>query len=101
MFLHVGENVRSPVGLWLVGLVAGLAGVVWGAFDGSLIGFSLSTTATVVAIGCLFLNRRRQMDPNFDHSKPWFHKAVSSLYWVSVVGSLVHIVRYAIEVASS
>lgn len=76
-------------------------GIVWGAFDGSLVGFFLSTAATVVAIGCLFLNRRRQMNPNYDHGKPWFQKAVSAVYWISVVGSLVHIVRYAVEVASS
>lgn len=97
----VGKSTEPPVALWAVALAMGVIGVGLVIFGGSLVGFGISTTSTVVAVGCLFVNRQRQMSPGYNYGKPWFHKAVSAVYWLGAVGSLVHMVRYAIAVAAN
>lgn len=70
-------------------------------FGGSLAGYVAGLVGTVLAFLSLYINRRRQMDRNYDYSYPWFQVATSSAYVLGVVATLVHIIRYAIELGNA
>jgi hypothetical protein len=54
-----------------------------------------------LAFVSLYINRRRQMNRDYDFGYPWFRIATSSVYILGVVATLIHIVRYAIELANA
>lgn len=68
---------------------------------GSLWGYGLGIAGTVGAVVSLFIDRTRQMSPEYDYGKKWFRKGVSATYWLGTVGVVAHIIRYAILVGAN
>jgi hypothetical protein len=98
----MGKSVKPPLPLWGVSLVLSILGVVTGVFvGGSLVGYAAGLIGTVLAFVSLYINRRRQMNRDYDFGYPWFRIATSSVYILGVVATLIHIVRYAIELANA
>ena len=98
----VETSVKPPIVLLGVSFALSLIGIGTAlAIGGSLAGYFFGIVATLSAFGCLFINRTRQMNPNYDFSKPWFRSGIAAAYWLSVGATLLHIVRYAIAYANS
>jgi|LauGreDrversion4_2_1035121.scaffolds.fasta_scaffold225182_2 hypothetical protein len=98
----MGKSVKPPLPIWGVSLALSLLGLVTGlVFGGSLAGYVAGLLGTVLAFFSLYINRRRQMSRDYDYSYPWFQVATSSAYIVGVVATLIHIVRYAIELGNA
>jgi hypothetical protein len=97
----VGESVSPPVGLWGVSAVCAAVGMGSALVaGGSLWGYGFGTVGTVGAVCSLFIDRTRQMSPDYDYGKKWFRKGVTSAYWLGTAGVLLHMIRYAILVGS-
>ncbi len=98
----MGESVSPPVGLWGASSACAGIGLVSGAvLGGSLWGYGLGMAGTVGAVVSLFIDRTRQMSPDYDYGKKWFRKGVTAAYWVGTLGVVVHIIRYAILVGAN
>jgi len=94
--------VKPPLPIWGTSIGLSVLGLVTAiVFGGSLAGYVAGLVGTVLAFLSLYINRRRQMDRNYDYSYPWFQVATSSAYVLGVVATLVHIIRYAIELGNA
>lgn len=102
VFRYMGKSVKPPLAIWGISAALSLFGIVTGAlFGGSLAGYFSGLLGTVLAFLSLYINRKRQMNRNYDHSFPWFQMATSTAYSFGVVATLLHIVRYAIELGNA
>jgi hypothetical protein len=78
-----------------LGLLSGLI------IGGSLAGYFAGLFGTVFAFGSLYVNRQRQMSRDYDYSYPWFRRAASGAYVTGALATVIHIVRYAIELGNA
>lgn len=98
----MGKNTKPP--LVLCGLSATLSGLgllTGVVLGGSLAGYLVGLLGTVIAFFSLYVNRQRQTHRDYDHSFSWFQTATSTAYVVGVVATVVHIIRYAIELGNA
>jgi hypothetical protein len=98
----MGKSVKPPLAIWGMSAAFSLFGIVTGVLlGGSLAGYFSGLLGTVLAFLSLYINRKRQMNRNYDHSLPWFQIATSTVYSFGVAATLLHIVRYAIELGNA
>ena len=98
----MGKSTKPPLPLWAVSIVGSAMGLTSGLLlGGSLLGYFLGLLGTVCAFGSLYIDRQRQMSRDYDYSYPWFRGATSAAYVVGVLATIVHIVRYAIELGNA
>lgn len=98
----MGKSTKPPLPLWGVSIVGSALGLASGLLvGGSLPGYFLGLLGTVFAFGSLYIDRQRQMSRDYDYSYPWFRGATSAAYVVGVLATIVHIVRYAIELGNA
>ena len=98
----MGKTLKPPLSLWAVSVLLSLLGALSGViFGGSLAGYGASLLATILAFFALYINRHRQMSRDYDYGYPWFRYAQSAVYILGAVGTVVHIVRYAIELGNA
>lgn len=98
----MGKSVKPPLALWGASVALSSLGFLTGVvFGGSLVGYIAGLAGTVLAFFSLFVDKRRQVHRDYDHSLGWFQKATSAAYVVGVVATVIHIVRYAIELGNA
>ncbi len=98
----MGKTLKPPLSLWAASLLLSLLGTLTGVIlGGSLAGYVAGLLGTVLAFFALYIDRQRQMSRNYDYSYPWFQRAPSVVYILGVAGTLIHIVRYAIELGNA
>ena len=98
----MGKTSKPPLSLLGVSLLLSLVGFLSGLIlGGSLVGYGASLLATVLAFLALYVDRQRQMSRDYDYGYPWFRYAPSAVYVLGAVGTVIHIVRYAIELGNA
>lgn len=98
----MGKSVKPPLAMWGASIALCGLGLITGlALGGSLAGYVVGLVGTVLAFLSLYSNKRRQVHRDYDHSFGWFQKVASITYVIGVVATVIHIIRYAIELGNA